>query len=76
MDILKVFARNVLFRASLQRSDVTHFLSYSELLGEKKALIFLHFLRKFVKSVMSLMTDLLKAKVEIFNNPIEVDIES
>ena len=71
----------VLFRASLQRNDVTHFVSCNELLGEEKSIDFSAFFEKICEisdefNDRFANADLLKAKVEIFNNLIEVDVES
>ena len=79
---IESFCKNlVLFRASLQRNDVTHFFSCSKLLGEGKSNDFFAFFEEICEISDELNDgfadfDLLKAKVKILNILIEVDRES
>ena len=63
-------------RASLQRNDATYISSCSELLGEGINIDFSAFFEKINKINDRFADfDLLKAKMEPFNNTIKVDIE-
>ena len=70
----------MLFEGSLRRNNITHFPSCCELRGEKKAFIFLSYLKK-IGHIRDQFKDrfadfdLLKAKMELFNNPMEVEVE-
>ena len=70
-----------MFCLGLQRNDATHFPSCSKLLCEEKSIDFFAFLEKIVEisdEFINKFSDfnLLKEKVELFNNRIEVDVES
>ncbi|XP_076804676.1 general transcription factor II-I repeat domain-containing protein 2-like [Clavelina lepadiformis] len=71
----------VLFKASLQRNDATHFPACSEVLGERKSIDFSAFSNKIGDIIDEFNDrfadfDLLKAQMELFNNPMEIVIES
>ena len=71
----------VLFKISLLRNNATHFPLCSELLGEGKSIDFSAFSEKIDKIIGDFNRrfvdfNLLKAKVELFCNPMEIDIES
>ena len=82
MGHIKGFCKKlVLFRASLQRNDTTHFSSCSELLGEGKSIDYSPVFEKISKisdkfNDRFAYFDLLKKKVKLFNNPTEVNVES
>ena len=71
----------VLFKASLQKNDASHFPSCCELLGEGTRIDFCAFSRKIGEVTDEFNRrfadfDLLKTKLELFSNPMEVDIKS
>ena len=71
----------VLFKASLQKNDASHFPSCCELVGEGTKIDFCVFSAKIGEVTDEFNRrfadfDLLKTKFELFNNPMEVDIES
>ena len=63
----------MLFRDFLPRNDAIHFLSCSDLLCEGKSIDFSSFFEKIGDINISLMIDLLRAEVKLFNNPKEVN---
>ena len=71
----------VLFKASLQKNDASHFPSCCELLGEGTKIDFCAFSTKIGEVTDEFNRrfvdfDLLKTKLELFSNPMEVDIKS
>ena len=71
----------VLFKASLQKNDASHFPSCCELIGEGTKIDFCAFSAKIGEVTDEFNRrfadfDLLKTKLELFNNSMEVDIES
>ena len=71
----------VLFKASLQKNDASHFPSCCELIGEGTKIDFCAFSAKIGEATDEFNRrfadfDQLKTKLELFNNPMEVDIES
>ena len=71
----------MLFRASLQRNDATYFPLCSELLAEGISIDFSAFFEKIDEMSDEFNDgfadfDLLKENVEVFYNPMEVDVES
>ena len=71
----------VLFKASLQKNDISHFPSCCELIGEGTRIDFCAFSTKIGKVTNEFNRrfadfDLLKTKLEFLSNPMEVDIES
>ena len=80
--LIKGFRKKlVLFKASLQKNDASHFPSCCELIGAGTKIDFCAFSAKIGEILMSFNCrfadfDLLKTKLGLFNNPMEVDIES
>ena len=71
----------VLFKASLQKNDASHFPCCCELIGERTRIDFCAFSTKIGEVTNEFNHrfadfDLLKTKLELFSNPMEVDIES
>ena len=71
----------LLFKAFLQENDASHFPSCCELIGEGTKIDFCAFSAKIGEATDEFNRrfadfDLLKTKLELFNNPMEVDIES
>ena len=71
----------MLFKASLQKNVASHFPSCCELIGEGTKIDFCAFSAKIGEVADEFNRrfadfDLLKTKLELFNNPMEVDLES